>query len=182
MQSRGVEHLVVYAFSTENLGRSTEEVAYLMDLFREMLTIKVDELKKDGMRVHVVGQRERLDKDLQKMIKDAEVDTKNEKGLQVWICLSYGGRAEIVAAAQSAAAIGEEITEDVLKKHMWTADMPDPDIVIRPGGERRLSNFLLWHVAYSELFFVDTYWPAFTERDFDVILEEYEQRERRRGK
>ncbi len=182
VQSKGIEHLVVYAFSTENWSRSEEEVSYLMDLFREMLTNKVAELKKDGMRVRVVGQRDRFDENLQRMIIDAEEDTKSEDGLNVWICLSYGARAEIVAAAQSAAAGDEEITEEVLKKHMWTAKMPDPDIVIRPGGESRLSNFLLWQVAYSELFFVDTYWPAFTESDFDAILEEYEQRERRRGK
>ncbi len=182
VQSRGIKHLVVYAFSTENWGRSDKEVSYLLDLFREMLTSKVDELKRDGMRVHVVGQLERFDKDLQIKIEKATEDTKNETGLNVWICLSYGGRAEIAAAAQSVVAKGSEITEDSIAENLWTAGMPDPDIVIRPGGERRLSNFLLWQLAYSELFFIDTYWPAFTESDFDAILNEYEQRERRRGK
>ena len=181
VQELGIKHLVVYAFSTENWNRKPEEVVYLMDLFREMLTTKLDDLANKGVRVRIVGQKQRFEKDMQEMIERAEENTKENTGLTAWICLSYGGRAEIVEAARSAAKAGE-ITESTIAENLWTAGMPDPDIVIRPGGEKRLSNFLLWQVAYSELFFLDTYWPDFSKDDFDAILNEYDERERRRGK
>ena len=180
-QKVGMEHLVVYAFSTENWNRTKEEVEYLMNLFREMFSEKLDELKEENMRVRVIGQKERFDSDLQEIIKKSEEDTKNAIGLNVWIALSYGGRAEIAQAVSVACKEGD-ISEESIAKNMWSAGMPDPDIVVRPGGERRISNFLIWQIAYSELFFVDKYWPAFTTDDFDAILKEYEQRERRRGK
>ena len=180
VQKLGVKHLVVYAFSTENWNRKPEEIAYLMDLFREVFSAKMQELSQEGMRMHIVGQKERFDEDIQHMMKDAEEATQENGGLSVWICLSYGGRAEMVEAARSAAQ-KREITESTITENLWTAGMPDPDIVIRPGGEKRLSNFLLWQIAYSELFFTDTYWPDFSKDDFDAIVQEYESRQRRHG-
>ena len=151
-----------------------------MDLFREELTTKVDELDKEGIRVRIVGQRRRFDKDMQMVIEKAEEKTKRNTGSTVWICLSYGGRAEIVSAANKAAKDGE-ITEESLQNNLWTTGMPNPDIIIRPGGEKRLSNFLLWQSSYSELFFLDKYWPDFSTDDLDAVLVEYNQIEQRRG-
>lgn len=181
-----IRHLAVYAFSTENWNRTKEEVSYLMDLFREMVFKELDWLKKENTRVHFVGQRERFDTDLQKGMDDLERDTKDGV-YHVYVALSYGGRAEILNAAKEMVkhATKEEIvdmTEEGFSRYLWTGDMPDPDIIIRTGGERRLSGFLPWQGVYSELFFTDTYWPAFTEREFNAIIKSYGTRERRRGR
>ncbi|MDD2657152.1 MAG: polyprenyl diphosphate synthase [Candidatus Pacebacteria bacterium] len=176
-----VEHLVLYAFSTENWNRKPEEVSYLMDLFSETIKKEIRELGEKGVRTRFAGQRERFSPTLQQTMIEAEQETAHNDALSLWICLSYGGRAEIVAAAREAAK-DSEITEESLAQHLWTAGMPDPDLIIRTGGEKRLSNFLLWQSAYSELFFIDTFWPDFSKEEFDAILAEYAQRERRRGK
>jgi undecaprenyl diphosphate synthase len=182
VHARGIAHLAVYMFSTENWSREEEEVAYLMDLFRESIKKEMNELGKENVRIRFVGQRTRFSKDLQQSMDEVEEETRNNTGLTVWCCLSYGGRAEIVAAAQAAAASGEEITEESLARHLWTEGMPDPDIIIRTSGEQRLSGFLTWQSVYSELFFTNTKWPDFSEAEFDSILSEYAERERRRGK
>ena len=181
IRKSGVTHLIVYAFSTENWNREPGEVSYLMDLFRESIKKQMKELGKEGVRVRFVGQRERFSTDLQQAMNDTEEETRQNSTFTLWVCLSYGGRAEIVAAASAAAKSGE-ITEDSLAKNLWTAAMPDPDIIIRTSGEKRLSNFLPWQSVYSELFFIDTKWPAFTEEEFDSILAEFTARERRHGK
>lgn len=181
MRDRHIPHFAAYMFSTENWNREASEVAYLMDLFRAVAKDELEELGREGVRVRFVGQRERFSRDLQELMDEVERDTASNTAITVWCCLSYGGRAEIVAAANAAAAAGDPITQETLRAHFWTAEMPDPDIIIRPGGEKRLSNFLLWQAAYSELFFIDEYWPEFTERSLDAILREYAERERRHG-
>ena len=182
MHKRGVKHVVVYMFSTENWNREPEEVSYLMNIFRESVRKEAKDLHEENVRIRYVGQRERFAKDLQEAMDETEKDTAKNDGITLWTCLSYGGRAEIVAAARAAAASGKEITEESLAKHMWTAEMPDPDIIIRTSGEQRLSGFLTWGAVYSELFFIDTKWPDFSEKEFDAILAEFADRERRHGK
>ena len=182
VRASGVAHLVVYAFSTENWNRAEEEVGYLMDIFSNALQKELGELGKEGVRVRFVGQRERFTPELQKAMSATEEQTEKNNTFTLWVCLSYGGRAEIVAAARSLVTAGEEITEESLSRHLWTAGMPDPDIIIRTSGEQRLSGFLAWQSVYSELFFTDTKWPAFTEEEFKKILAEYAERERRHGK
>jgi len=181
VRESGVKHLVVYAFSTENWNRKEEEVAYLMDLFRESIQKQMKALGKEGVRIRFVGQRERFSDNLRQAMDEVEEETKGNDSLTLYVCLSYGGRAEIVAAANAAAASGE-ITEDSLAENLWTAGMPDPDIIIRTSGEKRLSGFLPWQSVYSELFFTDTFCPAFTKEEFDAILAEFAKRERRHGK
>lgn len=182
LRDRGCKHLAVYAFSTENWKRSEEEVSYLMGLFETMIREKLADLHKENMAVRFAGQRERFSTVLQELMREAEAANPPDPAMTVWVCLSYGGRADIVQAAAALQAAGEPITEETLRAHLWTADLPDADIIIRTSGEQRLSNFLMWQSAYSELFFVDTYWPAFSVEDLDAILADYAQRERRMGK
>jgi undecaprenyl diphosphate synthase len=181
IRDRKIKHLAVYMFSTENWNREPAEVAYLMDLFRESIQKEMDALGKEGVRVRFVGQRERFSKDLQELMDKAEKDTEKNDAITLWVCLSYGGRAEIIAAANAAAKKGT-VTEESLAQNLWTAEMPEPDIIVRTGGEKRLSGFLPWQSIYSELFFTDTLWPDFNEKEFDAILAEFASRERRRGK
>ena len=182
VRAHGIKHLAVYAFSTENWNREPSEVAYLIDLFHKLIQKEMNELGKEGVRVRFAGQRENFSADLQRAMNDIEKETLQNDAITLWVCLSYGSRAEIVAAARSTVAAGEEITENVLARHLWTAEMPDPDIIIRTGGVMRLSNFLLWQAAYSELFFSDTLWPDFSREEFDSILAQFAARERRHGK
>lgn len=182
VRNRGIKHLVVYAFSTENWNRTADEVSYLMDIFRTMIRDSAEELGNEGVRVRFVGQRERFAPDMRESMRDAESSTARNDALTLWVCLSYGGRAEITAAARTVVEAGSPLTEDSIRAAMWSSEMPDPDIVVRPGGERRISNFLLWQIAYSELFFVEPFWPDFNEALLDEVLAEYAQRERRRGK
>ena len=182
VRSHGIKHFAVYAFSTENWNREPAEVSYLMELSRELIHKEMSELGKEGVRIRFAGQRERFSAGLQQSMNDIEEETLQNDAITLWCCLSYGGRAEIVAAARAAAAEGGEITEDSLARHLWTAGMPEPDIIIRTGGERRLSGFLTWQSVYSELFFSDTLWPDFKEEEFDSILAEFATRERRNGK
>jgi undecaprenyl diphosphate synthase len=182
VRTRGIKHLIVYMFSTENWGREPVEVSYLMDLFRESIKNEMEALGKEGVRVRFVGQRERFSPDLQQAMDTTEKETEKNDGITLWCCLSYGGRPEIAAAANAAAAKAGDITEETIAKNLWTAEMPDPDIIIRTGGEKRLSGFLTWQSVYSELFFTDTLWPDFSEKEFDAILAEFATRERRHGK
>ena len=182
VRDRGVKHLAVFAFSTENWGREQEEVSYLMNLFREFVKKEVKELGKEDIRIRIVGQRERFAPDLQEAMANAEKETAKNETITLWVCLSYGGRAEIAAAAGALAKKSVPVTEESLRAHMWSAEMPDPDIIIRTSGEKRLSGFLLWQSAYSELFFTDTLWPDFSPEEFDAICAEYATRERRNGK
>ncbi len=178
-----IQHLVVYGFSTENWNRSKEEVGYLMDLFRVTLKKHLDSLQKEGVALHVVGEVGLFPEDIQDLIKKINKSSKVGMKGHVWLALSYGGRSEIISAVNKLINNDvKEVTEKDFKNAMWTADMPDPDLIIRTGGEKRLSNFLTWSSVYSELFFVDTYWPAFSRDEFNAVLEEYYEREKRHGK
>lgn len=178
----GVKNFVVYMLSTENWNRSKEEVSYLMELFQTAIDDAFSRLKKEGARLHFIGDLGRFPDVIKKNLKTLEEETKENDEFHVWVCASYGGRLEILEAIKDLTESGNEITEESLRKHMWSDGMPDPDIIIRTGGEKRLSNFLLWQSAYAELFFTDTYWPAFTKEELQDILQQYAQRERRYGK
>jgi undecaprenyl diphosphate synthase len=182
---RGIKILTVYAFSSENWDRSKEEVKYLMDLFREGFKKNVDELSGRGIRIKVIGQKERLPKDLQELIKQAESKTSNNKKLLFNIGISYGGRPDIIQAVKKIVAQkipAARINEKTLARYLWTEGGHDPDVIVRTSGEYRLSNFLTWQSAYSELFFLKKNWPDFSEQDLDRIIKEFNQRQRRFGK
>lgn len=177
-----VEALYFYAWSTENWNRSPEEVSYIMDLVRVELISSMEEIKKKNGRVRFLGERERMAPDIQEMMNRWEKETKDGTRT-VAFCISYGGRAEILEAVKKAVTSGKAPeSEEEFKALMWSAGIPDPDIIIRTSGEQRTSGFLTWEGVYSELFFTDTYWPAFTKEEFFGILKEYETRERRKGK
>jgi len=184
----GIRYLTLYGFSSENWKRPAEEVDDLMGLLRHYLRGEIAELHRNGVRLRVIGDRARLAPDIVTMIENAETMTRSNGGLNLTIALSYGSRAEIVAAAQSIArqaAAGalkpEAIDENVVSRALWTADIPDPDLIVRSSGEKRLSNFLLWQSAYSELVFIDTLWPDFGKDDLLSAIGEFQRRERRYG-
>lgn len=177
-----IPHAIFYAFSTENWKRSPGEVEALLGLFKQVLT-EMKESTKEKCAIRIVGRWSDFGEDLQENFRELEVETAAyaSRGT-IWIALSYGGRAELTAAVESLVACGEAVSEESIAAHLWTAGMPDPDIIIRTGGEQRLSNFLPWQTVYSELFFVPTFWPAFTKDEFTRILSAYAERERRIGK
>lgn len=182
---RGIKLLTVYAFSTENWNRSQEEVSYLMDLLKQGLTLELPEFKKRGIRLRVIGSRDELSQDLRDAIEHAQTETAGNDRGTLNIALNYGGRLEIVRAVQSLIEQGktrDEIDEAAISGAIWTADQPDPDLIIRTSGEQRLSGFLTWQSVYSELLFIDKHWPAFEQSDLDAVIEEYANRQRRFGK
>jgi len=182
--NRGVGILTVYAFSTENWQRDKKEVSYLMDLFRILVNREVDILAKEGVKVNFFGRLSDFEKDLQESIDKAIDKTKDgNKGI-LNICLSYGGRDELVRAFKKISSQGidsQDINEDLISKNIDSVGMPDPDMIIRTSGEQRLSGFLTWQSIYSELYFPKKSWPEFNEQDFDLALEEYNNRQRRFG-
>ncbi len=181
LRDAGVAHMAVFAFSTENWSRTEEEVSYLMELFRIFVKDRFEELKKERIRVRFIGELERFPQDLQESMRTVEEETAHH-GNTLWVCLSYGGRAEIAAAAAKAAEEGAPITEESIEKNLWSAEMPDPDLIIRTSGEQRLSGFLTWKSTYSELFFINKMWPEITKDDISRVLNEYAARDRRKGK
>lgn len=183
VKDAGIGCLVVYAFSTENWNRTAEEVSYLMDLIRLVFTQELKQLKKDGIRIRCVGDRSRFSKDIQELMENAERQTAAGDGPTLALALSYGGRPDILNAVNKLLASGaKNVTERDFSDALWTKDIPDPDLIIRTGGEKRLSGFLTWQSVYSELFFVDTYLPDFSKEEFQGILAEFNKRERRMGK
>ncbi len=183
----GVEYLTVYAFSTENWKRSQEEVAGIMRLLRRYLEEALRDMDKNRVCFRFFGDLTRLSPELQKLCRDAQMRSE-EYDVQVNFCLNYGGRDEIVHAAKLFAqdvAAGkrkpEDLTEALLSTYLYSADVPDPELIIRPSGEQRTSNFLLWQSAYSEYVFMDVLWPDFCEKDLDAAIEEYHRRNRRFG-
>lgn len=179
----GIREFVVYAFSTENWNRTEEEVSYLMSLFAECCGSWSDEVKKQNYKLVFIGERDRLSATLQEKMKQAEEKTKDGNEGTLAVALSYGGRAEILAAVNALlAAKSESVDEASFRKAMWSAGLLDPDLVIRTGGEQRLSNFLTWQSTYSELFFTDTKLPAFAKEEFLSILDEFAKRQRRHGR
>ena len=184
----GVQYLTVYAFSTENWKRSAEEVGGIMRLLGNYLEEGIRDMEKNNVRFKFFGDLSRLDPKLRKLCLDAEERSSVYSELQVNFCLNYGGRDEIVKATQAFAqdvAEGkrkpEELTEDILSSYMYSANVPDPELIIRPSGEMRTSNFLLWQSAYSEYVFMDVLWPDFGPDDLDKAIEEYLRRNRRFG-
>lgn len=176
-KEHGIYEYVFYAFSTENWKRSEEEVQNLMELFRYGLSRIEEALNaEDRPQIRFIGNRDHFAEDIQKEIVRIEEETKDGEGV-VAIALSYGGRDEIVRAAQNA----HELTEEGIQQALDTNGMQDPDLIIRTGGEKRLSNFLLWQAAYSELFFIEKFWPEFTSDDLVQCVMEYNTRERRKG-
>ncbi len=184
-KERGVKDIVVYAFSLENWQRLAEEVNYLMDLFRLLLGKDLQDFHKRGARVRFIGDLSRLPKDIQADIVKAEKLTEKNEKINLWACVSYGGREEIMHAAKrmiEEKIDSSKIDEKTFSKFLYTADMIDPDIIIRTGGEMRLSGFLPWQSVYSEFFFPKTFWPEFSKEDFFAILDEFATRKRRHGK
>jgi undecaprenyl diphosphate synthase len=182
---RGVEYLTLFAFSSENWRRPAEEVSLLMKLFVTALEREVAKMHANDIRLKVVGDLSRFDPKLQQMIADAERRTANNKRLTVTICANYGGRWDIMQATAKMIAANpgaSEFTEEMLAPHLSMAYAPEPDLFIRTGGEERISNFLLWQLAYSELYFTDTFWPDFDRAALDLAIESYRQRERRFGR
>jgi len=184
-KNRGVKALTAFGFSTENWNRSEEEVSYLMKLLENGLINNLGKDKKDGVRVRVIGQKDRLPQSLQDAIKRVEKETENNTNLFLNVAISYGGKWDILNAVKNIVKEGiepDQITEEVMESHLSTAGLPAPDFIIRAGGEMRLSNFVLWQAAYSELYFCPKFWPDFTEQDLDIALVEFDKRTRRFGK
>lgn len=177
----GVEYLTVYAFSTENWKRPTDEVNTIMGLLEQYLHEAIDTMEKDHIRLRFFGDMSALSPELQALAHRTDDISTHYDGFQANICLNYGGRAELLRAAQRCAERGLDWTEENLSANMYSAGIPDPELVIRPGGEMRLSNFLLWQCAYSELYFCDTLWPDFTRQELDKAIIDYQRRDRRFG-
>jgi undecaprenyl diphosphate synthase len=177
----GIESLVVYAFSTENWTRSADEVGALMEIFGETIDRELRDLAEEGVHTSFVGRRDRAPAWLQEKMAELERATERERRLHLWIAFDYGGRAEIVEAARRAAETGAELDEESFSSFMYAPAMPDPDLVIRTSGERRVSNFLLWQSAYAEYVFTETFWPDFGPGDLRAAIEDYASRRRRFG-
>ena len=180
-QELGIEYLTIYAFSTENWKRPKDEVDMLMSLLEQYLQEAIDTMERDHIRLRVLGDVAGLSPPLQRMIDETNAISTHYQGFQANICLNYGGRAEILRAARLCAEAGEEWTEENFSKYLWSAGIPDPELIIRPSGELRLSNFLLWQCAYSEFYFCDTLWPDFKRKDLDLAIIDFQHRDRRFG-
>ena len=184
----GIKYLTVYAFSTENWQRPKSWIAELMDLLKYYLRFDLKNLIKNNVCLHVIGSREKISSDLNDLIEKAVTETKKNTGIHLIIALNYGGRAEITHALKE---IGKKIEnkelswegmgEKIISEHLYTAPFPDPDLLIRTSGEMRISNFLLWQIAYAELYFTQKLWPEFDPIDFKKAIEAYKNRERRYG-
>lgn len=182
---RSIKILTLFVFSTENWKRPKSEVDYLMKLLQKGLNDfkkNIKKINKDGIRIKIIGEKEKVPASLQKTIRELETLTKDNEAMTVNIALSYGGRAEITSAIKSIIEkkiAPEKITEQTITDNLWTSDL---DLLIRTGKEQRISNFLIWQSAYAELYFSEKYWPEFSEKDLDVALEDFAKRQRRRGK
>lgn len=188
LRNYGITHATYYVFSTENWNRSPEEVSYLMDLFRVIFQNERERMVNSGVCFRAIGDREKLPIDIQEKLCDLEKATAHNKDFYTTCAISYGGRNEIVRATKKIAvdvASGKidakALTEDMFASYLDTSGLPYPDIIVR-SSEKRLSNFLIWQLAYSEIFFIDKLWPDFTEHDIKCIIEEFSQRKRRYGK
>jgi undecaprenyl diphosphate synthase len=185
----GISFLTLYAFSTENWQRPKAEVSALMILLKKFLVSERQEMVVNNIRFNVIGEKERLPEDVQKEIQRTRDATKSNNGMRLNLALSYGARSEIVMAArqiakevQAGRLSADAITEETIAAHLYTADIPDPELLIRTSGEMRISNFLLWQIAYSEITVTDTLWPDFTRNELIQILKEYQGRDRRFGR
>lgn len=186
---QGIQSLTVYAFSTENWQRPKEEVSFLLDLMHKTFVEEIDELHQEGVRIVLVGDRSNLSADILQLWQNAEGLTQDNAGLTLNVAFNYGGRQELLHVAKvlaQRAAVGDldpaQIDESMVNDLLYTKGSPDPDLIIRTGGEQRLSNFLLWQSAYSELYVTDVLWPDFNEEHFASALDDFGQRERRFGR
>jgi undecaprenyl diphosphate synthase len=184
----GITHLTLFSFSSENWSRPEQEIYDLFGLLRRFVRRDLAELHKNGVKIRVVGSRNGLEDDILRMLDDAVELTKDNTALNLTIAFNYGGRDEIARAAQRIAEdakdgilVPEDVTQDRFASYLDTAGLPDPDLLIRTSGELRLSNFLLWQLAYAEFVFVDVYWPDFTKELFEAAISEYQRRNRRFG-
>lgn len=186
IKDAGIDEAIVYAFSTENWKRTKEEVGALMNLLTFALSNELDSLLKEGVRLRFAGELKSFPENFRQMLDNAIEVTKNNGPLTLTVALSYGGRAEILDAVKQIAKLPkdeiEKLTEESLEKYFWTCGMTDPDLIIRTGGELRMSNFLPYQSVYSELFFTKTLWPELGRDEFDNILREFDQRKRNHGK
>lgn len=186
-KDREVKIGTAFGFSTENWKRAKHEVGYLMKLFEKVLSEKlyIQKLQKEGVKIKIIGQKEKLPKSLQEIIANIENLTKDNERFQLNLGVSYGGRWDVLQAVQKIVAKkipAKKITEELIGKYLSTVGLPEPNLIIRAGGEKRLSNFVLWQGAYSELYFSKKLWPDFTEKDLDEAIEEYTRRKRRFGR
>jgi len=184
----GIRYLTVYAFSTENWSRPDSEVKALMNLLRTYMKTSLAKCARNNVRIRVIGDKSRLDSDLQASIANLEKETASNTGIGFQIAINYGSRDEIVRAVRKAAMKvketelnPEDITEDMISDELDTCGIPDPDLLIRTGGEERISNFLLWQTAYSELYFCDAAWPDFNKTELEKAIDAFNNRERRYG-
>ena len=184
----GIKYLTVYAFSTENWNRPKEEVNALMKLLRNYMKTCLKTAAKNDMKVRVIGDITKLDEDIQKRILELEEATKNNGGLNFQIAINYGSRDEITRAVRTLAddvkegkLMPEEVNEACIERYLDTHDIPDPDLLIRTSGEQRLSNYLLWQLAYTEFYFTDVPWPDFSKQELEKAIEQYNRRDRRYG-
>ena len=185
----GIKYLTLYAFSTENWNRSEDEVKTLMGLLRDYLQSDLKEVQQNNVRIRFIGEREMLDADIVRKMAEIEADTLRNTGMTLCIALSYGSRQEIVNAVKKTAALVKEgdislndVDVKLFSDMLYTKDMPDPDLVIRTSGEQRISNYLLWQIAYAEFFFTDVLWPDFNKKLLEDIIKNFNMRERRYGK
>ena len=181
----GIKYLTVYAFSTENWNRKKEEVDFLMNLLAKTLLNELDEMHRENVKIRFLGNIEKLSDNLIEIVKNAEEKTKNNTGVNLNIAFNYGARDEIVNAVKKIIndkIQPEEITEKLISNYLYTKNMPDPDLLIRTGGDKRISNYLLWQLAYSELYVTDTLWPDFGKESLEEAITEFGKRNRRFGK
>ena len=185
----GLEYLTVYAFSTENWGRSKTEVSYLLKLIMDSLVKEIDELNKNNVNIRFIGSRQELQESYNRRVVETCKKSWKNTGLHLNVAMNYGGRREIIEAfqdifkeIQDGKINADEIDDQLINQYLYTADMPDPDYIIRTSGEQRLSNFLLWQSAYSEFWFTPTLWPDFSRSEFVQSILDYQNRERRFGK
>ncbi len=181
----GIKYLTVYAFSTENWNRKKEEVDFLMELLAITLTNELAEMHSEGVVISFIGDTTKLSDKLQKILNNSVETTKNNNGVHLQIAFNYGSRDEIVHAVKNIVAKGikqEDITEDLISENLYTKGIPDPDLLIRTGGEMRISNYLLWQIAYSEIYVTKQYWPEFDKDSLALAIEEFHNRQRRFGK
>lgn len=185
----GIKYLTLYAFSTENWNRDAKEVDALMGLLRQYLKSELSELQKNDVRIVFIGEREMLPADIVEAMRKLEADTQENQKMTVCIALSYGARQEIVNAVRKIAAMAQrgdiksgDVDMKMIADRLYTAGIPDPDLLIRTSGEQRISNYLLWQCAYTEFYFSDTLWPDFNRKELEEIIDNYNKRERRYGK
>ena len=181
----GVKYLTVYAFSTENWNRTEDEVKFLMDLLLETLKSQIKEMHQKNVKINFIGNIKGLSEKLQKVLHDSEELTKNNRGVNLQIAFNYGARDEIVNAVKNIVEqkiSSDEVTEDLISKNLYTSGVPDPDLLIRTGGEKRISNYLLWQIAYAEIITVPEFWPEFDKSGLIDCIMEFQNRKRRFGK